>query len=188
MLRPSSTFWLAELFTLLYSSKCTQFEDSSTLTLPALVQETNLGKRKENLEESVLKNTVSDLDQQLLAIYPSFPLTTEGTQTVLDYQLESSLISSESSLLEDFDSFIDMALSSSSPFVTSAGTLTESLQVTAEENVAQSSAHQSQLNISKTIFLSHLPVTVNDQWLRTFFPGCVNINFKKNHWNKNLRL
>jgi hypothetical protein len=61
-------------------------------------------------------------------------------------------------------------------------------EMLSEEDIVRSFPSTSQSTISKTIFLSHLPIAVNSRRLRTLFPGCRKIIFKKNYWNKNFRL
>jgi RNA recognition motif-containing protein len=96
--------------------------------------------------------------------------------------------SSETRLSEDFDYLLNMIFSSPSPIITDSQILADNPEVSTEKNVTQTFHQPSQPTISKTIFLSNLPVTVNRRQLRTMFPRCNKIVLKTNHWNKDLRL
>ena len=119
---------------------------------------------------------------------PSSSIIIESEQTMIDYPMESFSTLSDTWLSDDFDSFLDMVLSSSLPFTISPEILPEDLAASLEDGVTRSSSYPSQSTISKTIVISRLPVTVNRRRLRTLFPGYHKITFKKNHWNKKFRL
>ncbi len=182
-------FLLTRLFTILHSSKYAQFESSSTMILPALMSETTSGKKEGKLRTQLfLKHFASNLDQYLIDTRSYSSFTIEDEKIDLEDPMNLSSNSSETRLSEDFDYLLNMIFSSPSPIITDSQILADNPEVSTEKNVTQTFHQPSQPTISKTIFLSNLPVTVNRRQLRTMFPRCNKIVLKTNHWNKDLRL
>lgn len=115
-------------------------------------------------------------------------MTVEEKQKLSNQITQLSTTSSEFELMEDFNHFLNKIFSSFSPLTNSSETEPSNLELLDEEATVHSFSPLSQPAISKTILIVHLPLAVNNQWLRTLFPGCRKILFKKNYWNRNFRL
>ena len=167
----------------------TFFRSGSCYWLPADGLPITSSKRKKKLrsKNSFKKPHASHLDQNLMDICPSSFITELDEQTILDYASELFSSSSEFQASASFDNFLN-GESLASPFITiSSEVQTENQETFAKKNVTRLSPHSSSPTMSKVILVSHLPLTVDNQWLRAMFPGCQKIIFKKNYWNKNLR-
>ena len=166
------------------------FRSGNCYWLPSGGPPITSSKRKKKLrsENSFQKPHISHLDQNLMDICPSSAITEMDEQTILDYIPELFSGSSEFQSSTSFDDFLN-GESFASPFITSfSGVRAENRETSTKENVTRLSPHPSSPIMSKMILVSHLPLTVDNQWLRAIFPGCRKIIFKKNYWNKNLRL
>ncbi len=171
------------------SSAYAPLETPPTTILPASVAETTIGKIKEKLETKPFeKYYISNLGEYLMSTCPPYSITIDSEQTMFDYSTEPSSTTLVTQLPEDYESFLNMILSSLPPLTTYPEILPKNSEASVEVDVTRSSSKLSQSTISKTIIVSRLPATVNSRRLRTLFPGCRKITFKKNHWNKNFRL
>ena len=168
----------------------TFFRSGNCYWLPSGGPRINSSTRKKKLrsKNSFQKPHVSHLDQNLMDICPSSAITEMDEQTILDYMPELFSDSSEFQSSASFDNFLN-GESFASPFIPNFSEIRdENRETFAKENVTRLSPHPSSPTMSKIILVSHLPVTVDNQELRAIFPGCRKIVFKKNYWNKNLRL
>lgn len=116
----------------------------------------------------------------------SGPFTIEKAQVVFDAVSETEQLSLWSQSTSDAHGCASVELSTPS----SSDLSIENPESTTEQDRNHQSFRVSSLSsspVSKTILVSHLPATIDRQWLRSVFPHSRKIVFKKNYWNKNLR-
>jgi hypothetical protein len=138
------------------------------------------GKINWKLRAIFFKYTLTDPDQQLMSTFSSSSFITDDEST------NPSTTLSKARSSDDFDYFHNMLLSSS-PLTTFSDVLFENVD-SSTDDFDRLSPKPSQASISNKIIVSRLPFTINSRRLRAFFPGCCNITFKKNYWNKDFRL